>query len=193
VSLAASGFVRPHAAVVARGRVLERLEQENYTDPTAPMRRTTSSSTSSSSQAELATGGGSGSTSVVLAELLAAAAEDDDGLDDDGAPLKRKRRKKDKRALAAAAAATTATALAACPALAPTSFARALEDSSAAATGWVPSWFSAAAGPAVRPRRWYCAVCGSLGVYRCRACGARFCSIKCNEVHKETRCLKLVR
>ena len=56
----------------------------------------------------------------------------------------------------------------------------------------------------------FCSVCGKLSRYTCKLCGARyhastpshspthtthhsFCSIECDETHKETRCQKLVR
>jgi hypothetical protein len=42
--------------------------------------------------------------------------------------------------------------------------------------------------PSKRP---FCSVCGYLGDYTCTRCGARFCSVRCNESHKETRCLKM--
>lgn len=51
------------------------------------------------------------------------------------------------------------------------------------------NYISIAAGPSWRPARHYCSVCGSLGSYTCTRCGMRFCSIRCNENHKETRCL----
>lgn len=47
-----------------------------------------------------------------------------------------------------------------------------------------------AARPSSRPRRHFCSVCGFLGTYSCTRCGSRFCSVKCNNNHKETRCLK---
>ena len=37
--------------------------------------------------------------------------------------------------------------------------------------------------------RHYCSVCGLLGIYTCTRCGMRYCCIRCNEHHKETRCL----
>jgi len=51
-------------------------------------------------------------------------------------------------------------------------------------------YLSAAAGPATRPGRNFCSVCGYCGSYTCTRCGMRFCSIRCNKHHKETRCLK---
>ncbi|CAN0245737.1 unnamed protein product [Ectocarpus sp. 12 AP-2014] len=40
------------------------------------------------------------------------------------------------------------------------------------------------------PPRAFCSVCGYHGLYTCTRCGSRFCSSKCCEQHKETRCLK---
>lgn len=39
-------------------------------------------------------------------------------------------------------------------------------------------------------RQCFCSVCGYIGHYSCTRCGSKFCSIKCNESHKETRCFK---
>ena len=47
-----------------------------------------------------------------------------------------------------------------------------------------------AAGPSARPQRHFCSVCGFIGSYTCSRCGSRFCSVRCNNSHKETRCLK---
>ena len=47
-----------------------------------------------------------------------------------------------------------------------------------------------AAGASVLPRRHFCSVCGFVGTYTCTRCGSRFCSVRCNNNHKETRCLK---
>ena len=41
-----------------------------------------------------------------------------------------------------------------------------------------------------QPPRPFCSVCGYHGLYTCTRCGSRFCSLKCSEQHKETRCLK---
>ena len=40
------------------------------------------------------------------------------------------------------------------------------------------------------PPRKLCAVCGFPSSYTCVTCGARYCCLKCLEVHQETRCLK---
>jgi zinc finger HIT domain-containing protein 1 len=46
------------------------------------------------------------------------------------------------------------------------------------------------APPSTTPTRKFCSVCGHVGSYTCTRCGSRYCSIKCCENHKETRCLK---
>lgn len=36
-----------------------------------------------------------------------------------------------------------------------------------------------------------CSVCGFEGKYVCPRCGYRYCSLGCDETHKETRCIKM--
>ena len=50
---------------------------------------------------------------------------------------------------------------------------------------------SISAPPSMNPARHFCSVCGYFGNYTCTRCGMRFCCIKCNKNHKETRCLKM--
>ncbi|KAA6353641.1 MAG: hypothetical protein EZS28_050832 [Streblomastix strix] len=40
---------------------------------------------------------------------------------------------------------------------------------------------------------YFCTVCGFNAPYSCVICYSRFCSIKCMEIHKDTRCLKYVK
>lgn len=47
-----------------------------------------------------------------------------------------------------------------------------------------------AAGPSDKPARHLCSVCGYAGSYSCPRCGLRFCGLRCQHTHKETRCLK---
>ena len=47
-----------------------------------------------------------------------------------------------------------------------------------------------AAGPSSKPQRHFCSVCGFFGSYTCTRCGLRFCGLRCQQTHKETRCLK---
>jgi hypothetical protein len=53
------------------------------------------------------------------------------------------------------------------------------------------NYHTIAANPSMFPiRQCFCSVCGFIGNYSCTRCGSKFCSIKCNENHKETRCFK---
>lgn len=56
--------------------------------------------------------------------------------------------------------------------------------------GRYPNYISVNASPSINPPRNFCSVCGHKGQYACSRCGMRYCSIKCNNHHKETRCLK---
>jgi len=47
-----------------------------------------------------------------------------------------------------------------------------------------------AAPPSIYPPRHFCSVCGFFGSYTCPRCGLRFCSLRCQATHKETRCVK---
>lgn len=60
-----------------------------------------------------------------------------------------------------------------------------------AASAQEENYHTIAAKPSVFPaRQCFCSVCGYRGSYSCTRCGSKFCSIKCNESHKETRCFK---
>ncbi|VDD80979.1 unnamed protein product [Mesocestoides corti] len=54
------------------------------------------------------------------------------------------------------------------------------------------SYFTAAVPDSRFPPRKFCSVCGFPGLYVCVVCGTRYCSIKCRDVHNDTRCLKWV-
>ncbi|KAG5221791.1 SWR1 complex [Salix suchowensis] len=55
----------------------------------------------------------------------------------------------------------------------------------------VPSYMRAAMGPP--SSTWhFCTVCGFTSNYTCAKCGMRFCSIRCQKIHDDTRCLKFV-
>ncbi|RAL42800.1 unnamed protein product [Cuscuta campestris] len=57
----------------------------------------------------------------------------------------------------------------------------------------VPTYLRAAVGPpSSTTRRHFCTVCGFSAPYACVQCGMRFCSIRCQTIHKDTRCLKFV-
>lgn len=55
-----------------------------------------------------------------------------------------------------------------------------------------PNYITAQAPPTNLPQRHFCAVCGFPSTYTCTSCGARFCCLKCQSTHQETRCLKFV-
>lgn len=57
----------------------------------------------------------------------------------------------------------------------------------------VPNYLRAAVGPpSVTSRRHFCTVCGFTANYTCVRCGVRFCCIRCQKIHNDTRCLKFV-
>ena len=56
--------------------------------------------------------------------------------------------------------------------------------------GVYPNYYSINADASDLPLRKFCSVCGLEGIYSCLRCGMRYCNIKCNNQHKETRCLK---
>lgn len=57
----------------------------------------------------------------------------------------------------------------------------------------VPSYLRAAVGPpSSTTRRHFCTVCGFTAKYTCVRCGMRFCAIRCQNIHNDTRCLKFV-
>lgn len=46
------------------------------------------------------------------------------------------------------------------------------------------------APPSALPQRHFCAACGFPSKYTCLRCGARYCCIRCRDVHNDTRCMK---
>ncbi|VDM49758.1 unnamed protein product [Toxocara canis] len=53
-------------------------------------------------------------------------------------------------------------------------------------TGW-DAYSAARAPPSRYPPRRFCAVCGFFSNYTCIRCGARYCSVKCRDLHNDTR------
>lgn len=41
------------------------------------------------------------------------------------------------------------------------------------------------------PVKHLCSMCGGGGKYLCSKCGLRYCSLACDDTHKETRCVKM--
>uniref|UniRef100_A0A5S6QSM2 HIT-type domain-containing protein n=1 Tax=Trichuris muris TaxID=70415 RepID=A0A5S6QSM2_TRIMR len=60
----------------------------------------------------------------------------------------------------------------------------------------LPSWkpdfnYLTVQAPSSRiPARKICFICGNIARYTCPKCGIQHCSLQCDEIHKETRCLK---
>uniref|UniRef100_A0A914XLV9 HIT-type domain-containing protein n=1 Tax=Plectus sambesii TaxID=2011161 RepID=A0A914XLV9_9BILA len=50
-----------------------------------------------------------------------------------------------------------------------------------------PTYFSAQVPSSNLPVRHFCTVCGFHSNYTCVRCGVRYCSVKCRDVHTETR------
>ena len=57
---------------------------------------------------------------------------------------------------------------------------------------YIPTYLSIEAAPSIYPTRHFCYICGNASKYQCPNCGLRFCKIRCDEEHKETRCLKFL-
>ena len=52
------------------------------------------------------------------------------------------------------------------------------------------NYYTIVAKPSKYPALKLCAVCGFSSLYTCRLCGTLYCSLKCLDIHKDTRCLK---
>ena len=52
------------------------------------------------------------------------------------------------------------------------------------------NYFTIAAKPSKYPPIKLCSVCGLTFRYTCHICGSLYCSLKCLDIHKDTRCLK---
>jgi zinc finger HIT domain-containing protein 1 len=57
---------------------------------------------------------------------------------------------------------------------------------------YIPTYLSIEAAPSKFPPRHFCYICGNSSNYQCPSCGLRFCKIRCDEEHRETRCLKFL-
>ncbi|KAL7678566.1 putative Rab-GTPase-TBC domain, calponin domain, Zinc finger, HIT-type, CH domain superfamily [Plasmopara halstedii] len=53
-----------------------------------------------------------------------------------------------------------------------------------------PNYLTVAAGPSTFPARKFCCVCGFFANYSCRRCGSKYCSVGCENHHKESGCMK---
>ncbi|CAO4379951.1 unnamed protein product [Caenorhabditis nigoni] len=54
----------------------------------------------------------------------------------------------------------------------------------------INAYFLSTAPPSSKPPRKFCAACGKMSNYSCTRCGARYCGIRCRDVHNDTRCMK---
>ena len=52
------------------------------------------------------------------------------------------------------------------------------------------AYIQATSGRSHYPRRFFCAICGYWGKYKCQRCGNHTCSISCTATHNEAGCLK---
>lgn len=52
------------------------------------------------------------------------------------------------------------------------------------------SYLDASAEDTSFPARHFCTVCGFESIYVCTQCGAKFCSLSCQAIHVESRCVK---
>jgi zinc finger HIT domain-containing protein 1 len=52
------------------------------------------------------------------------------------------------------------------------------------------NYFTITAKPSKYPSLKLCSVCGFSSQYTCQICGTLYCSLKCLDIHKDTRCLK---
>ena len=54
------------------------------------------------------------------------------------------------------------------------------------------NYYTIVAQPSKYPSMKFCSVCGLTSMYICQLCGSLYCSLKCLEIHKDTRCLKFM-
>nr|XP_043610819.1 SWR1 complex subunit 6 [Erigeron canadensis]XP_043610820.1 SWR1 complex subunit 6 [Erigeron canadensis] len=125
------------------------------------------------------------------AEVVAPNDDDDDEAsldeDDDDQVFHKKQAKGTKRKTRQAKALETAKR-------APRTFLELLHDANMESLPpHVPSYLRAAVGPPSSTcRRHFCTVCGFSAKYTCVRCGMRFCAVRCQNIHNDTRCQKFV-
>nr|KAJ0201089.1 hypothetical protein LSAT_V11C600316610 [Lactuca sativa] len=122
------------------------------------------------------------------AEMVEPNDDDDASLDeDDDQVFHKKQSKGTKRKTRQAKALETAKK-------APRTFLELLHDANLESLGpHVPTYLRAAVGPpSSGSRRHFCTVCGFSAKYTCVRCGMRFCAVRCQNIHNDTRCLKFV-
>ncbi|KAI8015863.1 SWR1 complex subunit 6 [Camellia lanceoleosa] len=121
------------------------------------------------------------------AEMIEINEDDDASLDDDDQAYMRKQSKSTKRKTRQAKALENAKK-------APRTFLELVNEANLESLPpHVPSYLRAAVGPpSSTSRRHFCTVCGFTANYTCVRCGMRFCTIRCQTIHNDTRCLKFV-
>ncbi|KAF5954339.1 hypothetical protein HYC85_007195 [Camellia sinensis] len=121
------------------------------------------------------------------AEMVEINEDDDASLDDDDQAYMRKQSKSTKRKTRQAKALENAKK-------APRTFLELVNEANLESLPpHVPSYLRAAVGPpSSTSRRHFCTVCGFTANYTCVRCGMRFCAIRCQTIHNDTRCLKFV-
>ncbi|GMP48992.1 hypothetical protein ACSBR2_002200 [Camellia fascicularis] len=121
------------------------------------------------------------------AEMIEINEDDDASLDDDDQAYMRKQSKSTKRKTRQAKALENAKK-------APRTFLELVNEANLESLPpHVPSYLRAAVGPpSSTSRRHFCTVCGFTANYTCVRCGMRFCAIRCQTIHNDTRCLKFV-
>ncbi|KAI8574069.1 hypothetical protein RHMOL_Rhmol01G0325900 [Rhododendron molle] len=121
------------------------------------------------------------------AEMIEINSDDDASLDDEDQVYTKKQSKSTKRKTRQAKALENAKK-------APRTFLELLHEANLESLPpHLPSYLRAAVGPpSSTTRRHFCTVCGFTAKYTCVRCGMRFCAIRCQNIHNDTRCLKFV-
>ncbi|KAG5567061.1 hypothetical protein RHGRI_002584 [Rhododendron griersonianum] len=121
------------------------------------------------------------------AEMIEINSDDDASLDDEDQVYTKKQSKSTKRKTRQAKALENAKK-------APRTFLELLHEANLESLPpHLPSYLRAAVGPpSSTTRRHFCTVCGFTAKYTCIRCGMRFCAIRCQNIHNDTRCLKFV-
>lgn len=54
----------------------------------------------------------------------------------------------------------------------------------------ISTYYQIRAPPSKIPPKKFCSVCGLFSKYNCVRCGLKYCSIRCRDIHVDTRCLR---
>ena len=63
------------------------------------------------------------------------------------------------------------------------------EDNLEANTSVFPNFLTVRSHPSNYPGRKFCSICGLIAPYGCSRCRERYCSLKCQEIHRDIKCL----